>query len=188
MLVGGGASLPARHPTRCCTRSRPCPAPPDRRAKGRRAAADHLARSWSARRWYAPRRTTGSTCWGRDEVRGSARHAAAAARMPGLRVAADGSLGAGDDGAMRAVSDDLRRTSAHRPDHIAALATAAFVLLVVMCSTTLISVETAGIKPQQICFPGRRRLVRQNMASSGRSSYSSRCWCRSSRSSARSIC
>ena len=36
----------------------------------------------------------------------------------------------------------LRRTSAHRPDHIAALAVAAFVLLVVMCSTNLMSVET----------------------------------------------
>ena len=39
----------------------------------------------------------------------------------------------------------LRRTSAHRLDHIIALTVTAFVLLVVMCSTTLMSVETAGI-------------------------------------------
>jgi paraquat-inducible protein A len=58
----------------------------------------------------------------------------------------------------------LRRTSAHRLDHIIALAVAAFVLLVVMCTTTLMSVETAGIKRAANLFSGPEELVRQNMA------------------------
>ena len=57
----------------------------------------------------------------------------------------------------------LRRTSAHRPDHIAALAVAAFVLLVVMCSTNLMSVETVGIKRTADLFSGPEELVRRNM-------------------------
>jgi paraquat-inducible protein A len=57
----------------------------------------------------------------------------------------------------------LRRTSAHRPDHMIALTSAAFVLLVVMCSTTLMSVETAGIKRAADLFSGPEELVRQNM-------------------------
>jgi paraquat-inducible protein A len=57
----------------------------------------------------------------------------------------------------------LRRTSSHRPDHIAALTLAAFVLLVVMCSTTLMSVETAGIRRTADLFSGPWELVRQNM-------------------------
>ena len=57
----------------------------------------------------------------------------------------------------------LRRTSAHRFDHIIALTVAAFVLLVVMCSTTLMSVETAGIKRAADLFSGPEELVRQNM-------------------------
>ena len=61
----------------------------------------------------------------------------------------------------------LRRTSAHRPDHIAALVVAAFVLLVVMCSTNLMSVETAGIKRTADLFSGPEELVRQNMAALG---------------------
>ena len=61
----------------------------------------------------------------------------------------------------------LRRTSAHRPDHIAALAVAAFVLLVVMCSTNLMSVQTAGIKRTADLFSGPEELVRQNMAELG---------------------
>ena len=61
----------------------------------------------------------------------------------------------------------LRRTSSHRIDHIIALAMAAFVLLVVMCTTTLMSVETAGIKRTANLFSGPQELVRQNMAALG---------------------
>ena len=57
----------------------------------------------------------------------------------------------------------LRRISAHRFDHIIALTVAAFILLVVMCSTTLMSVETAGIKRAADLFSGPEELVRQNM-------------------------
>jgi paraquat-inducible protein A len=57
----------------------------------------------------------------------------------------------------------LRRTSAHRFDHIIALTLSAFVLLVVMCSTTLMSVETAGIRRTADLFSGPEELVRQNM-------------------------
>ena len=57
----------------------------------------------------------------------------------------------------------LRRTSSHRIDHIIALTLAAFVLLVVMCTTTLMSVETAGISRTADLFSGPRELVRQNM-------------------------
>ena len=61
----------------------------------------------------------------------------------------------------------LRRTSSHRLDHIIALAVAAFVLLIVMCTTTLMSVETAGIKRAANLFSGPQELVRQNMAPLG---------------------
>jgi paraquat-inducible protein A len=61
----------------------------------------------------------------------------------------------------------LRRTSTHRIDHIIALTVAAFVLLVVMCTTTLMSVETAGIKRTADLFSGPQELVRQNMAALG---------------------
>ena len=57
----------------------------------------------------------------------------------------------------------LRRTSAHRIDHIIALTSAAFILLIVMCSTTLMSVETSGIKRAADLFSGPEELVRQNM-------------------------
>jgi paraquat-inducible protein A len=57
----------------------------------------------------------------------------------------------------------LRRTSKHRVDHIAALALAAFVLLVFMCATSLMSVETAGISRTADLFSGPWELVRQNM-------------------------
>ncbi len=57
----------------------------------------------------------------------------------------------------------LRRTSSHRIDHIIALAAAAFVLLVVMCTTTLMSVETAGISRTANLFSGPWELVRQDM-------------------------
>jgi paraquat-inducible protein A len=58
----------------------------------------------------------------------------------------------------------LRRTSKHRIDHIIALTSAAFVLLVVMCTTTLMSVETAGIARTANLFSGPWELVRQNMS------------------------
>lgn len=57
----------------------------------------------------------------------------------------------------------LRRTSAHRFDHLIALTSAAFVLLAIMCSTTLMSVETAGIKRTADLFSGPEELVHQNM-------------------------
>ena len=57
----------------------------------------------------------------------------------------------------------LRRTSGHGFDHIIALTLAAFVLLVVMCSTTLMSVETSGIRRTADLFSGPEELVRQNM-------------------------
>ena len=61
----------------------------------------------------------------------------------------------------------LRRTSSHRLDHIIALTVAAFVLLVVMCTTSLMSVETSGIKRTADLFSGPQELVRQDMAPLG---------------------
>jgi paraquat-inducible protein A len=61
----------------------------------------------------------------------------------------------------------LRRTSGHRLDHIIALTVAAFVLLVVMCSTNLMSVETAGISHVADLFSGPEELVQRNMAALG---------------------
>jgi paraquat-inducible protein A len=57
----------------------------------------------------------------------------------------------------------LRHTSVHRIDHIIALTSAAFILLIVMCSTTLMSVETSGIKRTADLFSGPEELARQNM-------------------------
>jgi paraquat-inducible protein A len=57
----------------------------------------------------------------------------------------------------------LRRTSSHRIDHIIALTVTAVILLIVMCSTRLMSVETAGIKRAADLFSGPEELVRQNM-------------------------
>ncbi len=58
----------------------------------------------------------------------------------------------------------LRRVSAHRLDHVAALTVAALALLVVMCSSALMSVETAGIRHVADLFSGPQELVRQSMA------------------------
>jgi paraquat-inducible protein A len=58
----------------------------------------------------------------------------------------------------------LRRVTAHRLDHVMALTVAALVLLLVMCATTLMSVETAGIYHVANLFSGPDELVRQNMA------------------------
>ncbi len=57
----------------------------------------------------------------------------------------------------------LRRTSTHRLDHIIALSFAALALLVIMCTTQLMSVETAGIKHVADLFSGPEELARQNM-------------------------
>jgi paraquat-inducible protein A len=58
----------------------------------------------------------------------------------------------------------LRRVSAHRLEHIAALTIAALVLLAVMCSSSLMSVETAGIRRVADLFSGPEELVHQDMA------------------------
>ena len=58
----------------------------------------------------------------------------------------------------------LRRVTKHRLDQIVALALAALVLLVVMCTSALMSVETAGIRHVADLFSGPEELVRQNMA------------------------
>src|SRR6202048_3296074 len=61
----------------------------------------------------------------------------------------------------------LRRTSAPRPAHITALVVAAFVLLVGICSTNLMTVQTPGIKRTADLFSGPEELARQNMAALG---------------------
>ena len=58
----------------------------------------------------------------------------------------------------------LRRRSAHLPEHIAALSITAVVLLAIMCSTNLMSVEKAGIRRAANLFSGPEELVRQSMA------------------------
>ncbi len=58
----------------------------------------------------------------------------------------------------------LRRVSPHRLQHVIALTVAALTLLVVMCVTPLMSVETAGIRRAADLFSGPDELVRQNMA------------------------
>jgi paraquat-inducible protein A len=58
----------------------------------------------------------------------------------------------------------LRRVSAHRLDHLIALTAAALVLLAVMCSTSLMSVQTAGIRHVADLFSGPEELVHQHMA------------------------
>jgi paraquat-inducible protein A len=58
----------------------------------------------------------------------------------------------------------LRRVSGHGPQHLIALALAAMTLLLVMCSTQLMSVEKAGIFRAAGLFSGPEELVRQNMA------------------------
>jgi paraquat-inducible protein A len=61
----------------------------------------------------------------------------------------------------------LRRVSTHQLQHILALALSALILLVVMCSSQLMSVETAGIRRVADLFSGPEELVRQNMAPLG---------------------
>jgi paraquat-inducible protein A len=58
----------------------------------------------------------------------------------------------------------LRRTSNHRPDHLIALTVTAFMLLVIMCSTQLMSVDKAGISHVANLFSGPEELARRDMA------------------------
>jgi paraquat-inducible protein A len=57
----------------------------------------------------------------------------------------------------------LRRMARHPLDHNIALTLAALVLLVIMCTTTLMSVETAGITLTAGLFAGPEELVRRGM-------------------------
>lgn len=58
----------------------------------------------------------------------------------------------------------LHRTTTHTLDHSLALTLAALVLLVVMCSTTLMSVRTAGMDHNAYLLSGPAELVRRDMA------------------------
>ncbi len=58
----------------------------------------------------------------------------------------------------------LRRASTHRLEHIIALTATALVLLALMCTFALMSVETAGIRHVADLFSGPEELVRQDMA------------------------
>ena len=58
----------------------------------------------------------------------------------------------------------LRHISGHQPQHLIALAVAAIVLLIVMCSTQLMSVQKAGISHVAGLFSGPEELVHRNMA------------------------
>ncbi len=58
----------------------------------------------------------------------------------------------------------LRRTTSHSLEHIIALTFAAFALLVIMCLTSLMSVETAGISHIAGLFSGPEELVQRDMA------------------------
>ncbi len=61
-------------------------------------------------------------------------------------------------------STTLHRTTTHSLDYSIALTFAALVLLVIMCTTTLMSVQTAGIAHSAYLFSGPIELVRRNMA------------------------
>jgi paraquat-inducible protein A len=57
----------------------------------------------------------------------------------------------------------LRRATAHRFDHSIALVAAALVLLVIMCTTVLMSVQKAGIMLNAGLFSGPEELVHRGM-------------------------
>ncbi len=59
----------------------------------------------------------------------------------------------------------LRRAAVHSHDMSIALNLAALVLLIILCSTTLMSVETAGIALQAGLFSGPEELVQRGMPS-----------------------
>ena len=58
----------------------------------------------------------------------------------------------------------LHRTTAHPVDHSIALTFAALALLTIMCSATLMSVQTAGIAHTAYLLSGPAELVHRNMA------------------------
>ncbi len=62
-------------------------------------------------------------------------------------------------------STRLHRITGHPIHHGIALKLAALILLIVMCSTTLMSVQTAGIAHSAYLLSGPAELVRRNMAS-----------------------
>jgi paraquat-inducible protein A len=59
----------------------------------------------------------------------------------------------------------LHRFSAHSLDHSIALNIGALVLLIIMCATTLMNVQTAGIRHSADLFSGPVELVHRGMAS-----------------------
>ena len=61
----------------------------------------------------------------------------------------------------------LRSTSVHRLDHVVALATTALVLLIIMCASNLMSVQTAGIRHVADLFSGPAELVHRGMPELG---------------------
>ena len=61
-------------------------------------------------------------------------------------------------------STTLHRTTTHSLDYSIALTFASLVLLIIMCTTTLMSVQTAGIAHSAYLFSGPAELVRRNMA------------------------
>jgi paraquat-inducible protein A len=73
-------------------------------------------------------------------------------------------LGKGITAYCRRCSTILRRTTTHPLDHSIALTLAALVLLIVMCSSTLMSVQTAGIAHSAYLLSGPAELVQRNMA------------------------
>jgi paraquat-inducible protein A len=58
----------------------------------------------------------------------------------------------------------LQRATAHPLDHSIALTAPALVLLIIMCTTTLMSVQTAGIMLRAGLFSGPEELVQRDMA------------------------
>ena len=61
----------------------------------------------------------------------------------------------------------LYRTKVHRHDRSTALTLTALVLLIIMSSTTLMTVQTAGIELHAALLSGPEELVRRNMAALG---------------------
>jgi paraquat-inducible protein A len=61
-------------------------------------------------------------------------------------------------------STTLHRTTTHSLDYTIALTFVSLVLLIIMCTTTLMSVQTAGIAHSAYLFSGPAELVRRNMA------------------------
>lgn len=61
----------------------------------------------------------------------------------------------------------LRSVSVHRLDHVIALAAAALILLIIMCASNLMSVQTAGIRHVADLFSGPEELVRRGMPELG---------------------